>query len=60
MGVAKEDDICQQESEKNMRMGDEREFKMAGQLGGVYQTRRVWTSRPAKKGGTSVRRKEER
>jgi hypothetical protein len=58
--VAEEDDICQQESEKNMRMGDEWEFKTAGQLGGLYQTRRVWTSRPAKKGGRSVRRKEER
>jgi hypothetical protein len=60
MGVAKEDNICQQESEKSMRMGDEGEPKRAGQLGGVYQTGRVWTSWPAKKDGRGVRRKEER
>jgi hypothetical protein len=60
MGVAEEDDICQQESEKNIRMGDEGESKTAGQLGGVYQTGRVSTSRSAKKVGRSVRRKEER
>jgi hypothetical protein len=58
VGVAEEDDICQQDGKKSARVGDEGESKRAGQLGGVCQTGRVWTSQPAKKSGRSVKGKK--